>query len=136
MTAEIVNKYIGKDYEFGAHGPDSFDCRGLLVTIQRDEFGKDFPDLPNGDEMRALYAGRLLDGLWTLVDVPRHGDGAILRGGDQPHVGVYLTVAEGDTGVVHALEGVGVVWTNTFNLRRQGFTRVQYIRFHEGQKNV
>ena len=38
-----VAAYIGKPWQAGAHGPDAFDCWGLVHTAARDLFGLDFP---------------------------------------------------------------------------------------------
>ena len=79
--------------------------------------------------MRDLFEERLASGIWEPVHVPEHGDAALLRGGDHPHVGIYLVCDE--PGVLHALDGVGVVWSPLPTLRLLGFSRVSYIRFHD-----
>lgn len=129
MTPEQATSLVGKRYELGADGPDAYDCRGLLLHCQRVYFGKPLPELPMGHEMRDLFADQLASGAWEQVDRPRHGDAALLRGGDHPHVGVWL-VLDGVSGVLHALEGVGVIWSPASMLRMLGFSRVRYIRFH------
>ena len=67
---------------------------------------------------------------WRVIAIarPEHGDAALLRGGDHPHVGVYLVLDE--PGVLHALDGVGVIWSPLHTLRLLGFSRLRYIRFH------
>lgn len=132
MTPEQINAYIGKPYAEGGNGPDAYDCRGLLIHFQRTYFGQNIPDLPMGDEMRDLFQRKLDAQSWEVVANPRHGDCVLLRGGAQPHVGVYVDPIGGECGVVHSLEGAGVVFTHASRLRAQGFSRVQYIRFHEG----
>lgn len=124
-----MQRLIGIRYELGADGPDSYDCRGLLLHCQRTFFGKDLPPLPMGAEMRDLFADRLHAGAWQHVEVPEHGDAALLRGGDHPHVGVWLT-CDGP-GVLHALDGVGVIWSPQATLRLLGFSRIRFIRFHQ-----
>lgn len=132
MTADDVNAYCGLPYQLGACGPDKYDCRGLMVHIQRKYFSHNVPDLPNGEEMRDMYEQRLKSGIWELVDCPQDGDGAILRGGDHPHVGVYLEIDSMNKGVIHSIDGIGVMWTPKNHFRAQGFSRIQYIRFFEG----
>ena len=80
-------------------------------------------------EMRDLFANRLQAGAWQQVETPEHGDAALLRGGDHPHVGIWLTCA--GPGVLHALDGVGVIWSPQATLRLLGFSRVRYIRFRD-----
>lgn len=132
MTPAQVNAYCGKPYKLGAMGPNEFDCRGLMVHIERTYYAHNLPNLPDGEAMRSMYAKRLESGIWQLVDTPKDGDGAILRGGDMPHVGVYLELTPTEKGVIHSLEGVGVIFTHKHRLRTLGFSRVQYIRFFEG----
>jgi len=129
LTPAQISALVGKRYELGADGPDAYDCRGLLLHCQRTYFGKALPDLPMGHEMRDLFAEQLASGAWEQVEQPRHGDAVLLRGGDHPHVGVWL-VCDGAAGVLHALEGVGVIWSPQPTLRMLGFSRVRYIRFH------
>ena len=43
MTPDDMQSLIGLWYELGADGPDSYDCRGLLLDCQRACFGKDLP---------------------------------------------------------------------------------------------
>lgn len=128
MTPEQVRSLVGRRYELGADGPDSYDCRGLLLHCQRQYFGKPLPDLPMGTAMRDLFEDRLAAGAWEPVPRPEHGDAALLRGGEHPHVGVYLVLDE--PGVLHALDGVGVIWSPLHTLRLLGFSRLRYIRFH------
>lgn len=129
MTPEQVTALIGKRYELGGDGPDAYDCRGLLLHCQRQYFGKPLPDLPMGHAMRDLFGAQLASGMWEQVSSPRHGDAALLRGGDHPHVGVHLMLDE--PGVLHALDGVGVIWSPFHTLRLLGFSRVTYVRFHD-----
>jgi cell wall-associated NlpC family hydrolase len=131
MTPEQVSSLIGRRYELGADGPESYDCRGLLLHCQRAFFGKALPDLPMGQAMRDLFGEQLDSGHWEQVDQPSHGDAALLRGGDHPHVGVYLALDE--PGVLYALEGVGVIWSPKRTWRLLGFSRVRYIRFHDAR---
>lgn len=129
MTPEQVTSLVGKRYELGADGPDAYDCRGLLLHCQRKYFGHALPDLPFGNAMRDLFADKLAAGTWEQVEVPQHGDAVLLRGGDHPHVGVWLTSV--GTGALHALDGVGVIWTPENQLRLMGFSRRRYFRFHD-----
>ncbi|SDV49829.1 NlpC/P60 family protein [Chitinasiproducens palmae] len=128
MNASDAAQYIGKRWEAGARGPDAWDCWGLLLHVQREHFGLALPELP-GTEMqtRAVYQGKLVTGEWELIDRPEHGAGALLRGGREPHVGVWLAIEGG--GVLHALEGFGVIWTPGRDLRRLGYSRTRYHRF-------
>ncbi len=116
-------------WEQGRRGPDTWDCWGLLRHIEREHFGRDLPEIPAiPADTRTLYQHRLSTGEWEFVDVPAHGDGVLLRGGDHPHVGVWLDIGQG--GVLHALSGIGVIWTVKSALRLAGYSRIKFHRFH------
>jgi cell wall-associated NlpC family hydrolase len=128
MTGEEANRYIGKPWVSGAHGSDSFDCWGLLGWVQEHYFGYVMPELPAmPDETRALYHDQLASGAWRIVPRPIHGCGVLLRDGDRPHVGVYLRHDGG--GVLHATEGVGVIYTPRQHLKMLGYPRATWYEF-------
>lgn len=130
MSPDEITSLIGRPYALGADGPECFDCRGLLLYCQRRFFGKTLPILPMGLAMREVYAEQVQAGHWQSVAMPEHGDAVLLRGGDHPHVGLWLTCI--GPGVLHALEGVGVVWSPATTLRLMGYSRLRFVRFHTG----
>jgi cell wall-associated NlpC family hydrolase len=121
-------QYIGKPWVAGGTGPEEFDCWGLLTHVAREHFGRKLPGIMGltEDERREAYRRGLEGGLWRLVEHPQHGDAVLLRGGSSPHVGVYLDIDGG--GVLHALEGVGVIFSRRVVLPTQGYGRVQFYR--------
>lgn len=80
-TSELLNKMVkagtGKPYVWGATGPDSFDCSGLVQYALR-EMNKSFPHY-SGDQWNAS----------TPVSDPKAGDLAFFGPGGSDHVGVY-----------------------------------------------
>ncbi|WP_213305941.1 NlpC/P60 family protein [Paraburkholderia sacchari] len=128
MTPAEANLYIGRPWVAGARGPAAFDCWGLLKWVERLHFGVALPELPAlPDERRDLYGEQMATGVWRLIPAPVHGCGALLRGGEQPHVGVYL--AHDGGGVLHAQEGTGVIFTPGRNLKLMGYPRVCWYSF-------
>lgn len=130
MTPEEANRYIGKGWRFGARGPDEYDCWGLLLHVQRTYFGVDIEDVPLGDAARDLFAKNMESGVWQALQEPIHGAGILMRGGDDPHVGIYLDVDGG--GALHSMEGHGVIWSPNNKLRVQGFSRSRFYRLSNG----
>lgn len=130
MNQDDVIPYIGLPHKPGARGPDAYDCWNLLCHIQATHFGVQMPEAPIGDEQAclALFKDKAESGQWIAVATPEHGDCALLRGGQWPHVGVFLEFDGG--GVLHAMEGRGIIWTRTANLRAFGFGRTVYYRVH------
>ena len=74
-----VEKYgKGKPYVWGAEGPDSFDCSGLVMYALQKAFGKSFPH----------YSGAQYNAT-TPVSNPQPGDLVFFGPGGSDHVGVY-----------------------------------------------
>ncbi len=128
MTADDANAFIGLPWRFGARGPDAYDCWGLLHECRQRFFGGGIPDTVLGEPARALYAHKLRSGEWQLVACPQHGDGVLLREGDRPHVGIYLDLDGG--GVLHAMEGRGVIFTPLRGLFGLGYSNPKYHRIY------
>ncbi len=75
---KAVEKYgTGKPYVWGATGPDSFDCSGLVMYALKQAFGIQYPRV-SGAQIR--HAERI------SKDQMRPGD---LIGNDE-HIGVYM----------------------------------------------
>ncbi|WLE60229.1 C40 family peptidase [Burkholderia plantarii] len=128
MNAADANEYIGRPWVSGGRGPDAFDCWGLLRWVQARHFGTELPDIPDeAAATRALYHAQISSGAWRVLSRPAHGSGVLLRDGDRPHVGVYLGLDGG--GVLHALDGVGVIFTLRSQLRSVGYPRVTWYEF-------
>ncbi|MDF4024139.1 NlpC/P60 family protein [Luteibacter sp. PPL201] len=124
-----MRQYLGLPYLAGAGGPEAYDCRGLVRAVLRDHFGRNVPVLPVGGDLSALWAASVASGEWETVNAPCPGDAVVMRGGDDPHVGVYLE--PGRPGILHAFEGAGqVVWTPMDRLRFLGFSRLSFVRCH------
>ncbi len=128
MNSDDANKYIGIPWRFGARGDGAYDCWGLLKECRDTYFGGGIPDVVLGDEARDLYTHKMRSHEWEITTLPIHGDGVLLRDGNDPHVGIYLDLDGG--GVLHALEGKGVVFTQLRDLRLLGFSKPTFYRIH------
>jgi hypothetical protein len=68
---------------------------------------------------------------WHAVETPKEGDVALLRQSRHPiHVGVWLDVDGG--GILHAVQGAGVVFQSLNNLNMTGWKIENYYRHIEG----
>lgn len=130
MNSHDVNFLVGLPYEKGSFGPESFNCWGLLYFVQLNYFKVQIPFAPLEDSegCRKLFDDQLGQGSWARLERPEHGCGALMRGGETPHVGIYLDIDGG--GILHAMEGVGVIWTPFYKLRSLSFGRTQYYRLN------
>lgn len=135
MNIEQIDSFIGMPYKAGSYGPDDFNCWGLLHHIQKTYFNIEMPFAPIGNEdaCRSMFKGCVEAGVWAVTESPTHGDGALMRPGSNPHVGVYLDIDGG--GILHALEGFGVVFTAITDLSFYGFGRVKYYRLNNGDQS-
>ncbi|ADG41484.1 phage related protein: putative minor tail protein [Leuconostoc kimchii IMSNU 11154] len=77
LLKEVIKLGTGKPYVWGATGPDSFDCSGLVQDALR-QMGNSFPHY-SGDQYNSS----------TAVSDPKSGDLAFFGEGGSQHVGVY-----------------------------------------------
>lgn len=125
MNAEQASKYIGLPWKIDGNGPEAWNCWNLARYILLKYFDKEIPfvDLES-DDVPALYREKMDQGSWVVREKPEHGFGVLLKGGMHPHVGVFLDIDGG--GVLHSLEGAGVVFTPLSALRMLGFGNVKF----------
>lgn len=128
MNVEQMNEYIGIPWKKDGNGPDAYNCWTFLAHMQRVHFGVEMPLVTPGDAAgsAAVHEARLRSGEWVIVKQPKHGDGCLLKGGMSPHVGLYLDIENG--GVLHCMEGAGVVFTPFNDLSRSGYARAIFYR--------
>jgi len=101
--------YIGRPWVAGRS-----DCWNFARTVWAEIFGLDVPAV-QVDVTSALAARRALrDGGrtgWTRVGRAEEGDAVLMSTGARPcHVGVFAA-PDGCDGIVHSVEGAGVIWT-------------------------
>lgn len=120
--------YVGKPYAPGLAGlgPDAYDCSGLVRAVLRERAGIELPmvpdDIDRGDLRVLIRTLRDHGERANWVRVERPVDLAIveLSHGQHPHhVGIWLQIDGG--GVLHALEGVGVIFSTRFSLGINGW---------------
>lgn len=119
-------RYIGLPWVAGES-----DCWCFARRVWWEVFGWVVPavDVDAMDRLasaRAMTAPRMYVG-WIRVDVPGEGD-AVLMGKNRraAHVGIW-TEADGG-GVVHSVQGVGVVFTPPQTLSGMGLNVLGYYR--------
>lgn len=114
----------GKPYVWGAEGPDSFDCSGLVKYALEKAFGKSFPHY-SGDQ----YA------MSRPVKDPQMGDLVFFGPGGRNHVGVYA----GNGKVWSAMSpssGIGMANVSDFHEGAVSYRRVPGIKNESGEGNV
>lgn len=111
--AEAINGILGRPYEKGGAGPDSFDCYGFTRWIQQEVFGREMP----------LFQAPSLSGRFATASViqthperrqwqrvPAATDGAIVSMARREcayHLGTWI--ADDGGLIVHCMERMGVV---------------------------
>ena len=117
---------IGKPWEAGQQGPDAFDCWGLLVWVYQQQFKITLPHIvvAEGDLRSQVKAFKAHSehAHWQRVETPKEGDALLLRQSRHPiHVGIWIDT-EGEAGVLHALQGVGVVFQTLNSIKLSGWS--------------
>lgn len=114
----------GKPYVWGAEGPDSFDCSGLVKYALEKAFGKSFPHY-SGDQ----YA------MSRPVKDPQMGDLVFFGPGGRNHVGVYA----GNGKVWSAMSpsaGIGMANVSDFHEGAVSYRRIPGLKNENGEGNV
>jgi hypothetical protein len=125
---------IGKPWVSGACGPDAFDCWGLIkyiYLIQRGILLCPFAGVKESGllgMMKTAQAEAMTH--WRELAKPEHfacvGMG---RGRRVEHVGLWLD--EGNGGILHTQEGVGVTFQSMAAIRQSG---MQHFTFYQLKK--
>jgi hypothetical protein len=106
----FLRALIGKPYEAGAGGPLAFDCYGLTRHVLRNLFCVSLPADPHAPINRRA---------WRRIVHPADG-AVVIMGQVDKHIGVWIS-----GGVLHAMEGVGVVFDDIHSLRFRGFGKIR-----------
>jgi len=128
-------QYIGTPYLAGGQGPDAYDCMGFFRMIQGAHFGIEVPVIiaPNYDDPAILadcFDNEERNN-WYKEPAPMHGDAVIIH---RPmHIGVWLDIDGG--GVLHCVNGIGVIFTKDAAWQLSGFGRCEYFR-HWSKRGV
>lgn len=88
-----VNDLLGKPYKLHGRGPDSYDCYGLVIEVER-RLGRELPDLykifEKKSEVKDVNLATAAIGL-VKTDTPAFGDIVLFRKkGRADHLAVYL----------------------------------------------
>lgn len=120
-----VEKY-GKDkpYVWGAEGPDSFDCSGLVKYALEKAFGKSFPHY-SGDQYSASRA----------VKDPQIGDLVFFGPGGRNHVGVYAGGGK-IWSAMNPSSGIGMAKISDFQEGAVSYRRIPGLKNESGEGDV
>ncbi len=122
--------YIGVPWRYGAQGPDAFDCWNFVREVQRKQFGVHVPIIMYADQREVsnhLQQNPELNN-WLQVDSPVEGDIVMMARAKIPaHVGVWVK-ANASEGVLHCVQGIGVVFTSMGMVRSSGWGSLKYYR--------
>ena len=89
---KLLKEQVGKPYVWGANGPDSFDCSGLVRYIYKNALGKDIPRVSEDQSKvgQAVSRENLQPGDLVFFDT--------MDKGKVSHVGMYI----GNNECIHA----------------------------------
>lgn len=109
MDAKALNDFIGKPFEDGARGPNTFDCWGLTMAVML-RFGWALPDF----HIAAFDVAKISDEIdnqrdaWRELAIPEPGCIVVMRFGCHKHVNHVATFI-GDGMMLHTREKTGSV---------------------------
>ena len=130
--AEKVNKYIGKPWRSGARGPDEFDCWGLMIHGLTNEFGMNIDEeyYIHGKDtynVTRAYEKAVKSKFWVKESDPKDGYAVALSKGTKiHHSGIWM-----ENGCLHATDGNHVVHNSLSQLKRNGYTRIEFYKWHK-----
>lgn len=111
--------YLGKPWANGAAGPDAYDCWGLVRRVYAERYGLELPavDVDAHAPLAVRHAFAAGRAGWQAVDDRQEGDVVLMGQARHPHhVGLWLA-----GGVLHAVEGAGVVHQDLRSLAAHGW---------------
>lgn len=126
---ELVEGLLGRPWQTGAKGPDTYDCWGLLQHIQKELAGRDVLDAFDPPvQIKSLMkyvADHPARKQWVEVKAPVHLGAVLLAHVNHPfHVGTWLDI---DGGVVlHSQFSTGVTLDTLIALKASGWRRFSY----------
>jgi hypothetical protein len=129
---------IGKPWVAGKAGDDEFDCWGLVRYVQAKHYGRELPIIAPENYGIMQCARTFRDhperARWVDTDEPTDGDIALLAHNRHPvHVGLWLDVDGG--GLLHCVQGTGVIFQNMNSLKLAGWGRMNFLKF-TGEANA
>jgi hypothetical protein len=126
MTAPWAAQYIGDPWIAGEH-----DCWGFARRVWREQFGIEVPAI-DVDALNKLHVVRAFAehpqrDKWERIETPIEGAGVLMGKSDRAaHVGIWTEESGG--GIVHCVEGVGVVFNQVTSLNINGWRVLGWYR--------
>jgi len=119
---------LGLPWKRGAHGPEAYDCWGLVWEVQR-RLGVDVPMILDPPAsvlgVAKLFRDSDVRDMLTEVERPVHGSIVEMSHSARPyHVGAYLDIDRG--GIIHSIGKLGVQFDRMPNLKAAGWSNFTY----------
>lgn len=124
---------IGKPYRLGGRGPEAFDCWGLLQFVWRSRLGLIVPDIGAQVEglaarVRAFRSVGYGQVMADEVAAPAEYDAVYMTGARWPHhIGMWV-LPDARGGVLHAVEGAGVLFQRRTDLAAADYRIMRIMR--------
>lgn len=131
-TPHWATQYIGKEWQAGANGPDAYDCFSFFRAVMAAHYAINVPvidvdansiiDAIRAFNNNAAYAD------WIEVTDPIDGDAVLMAKAKHPsHIGVWIDTPH-QSGVLHCVYGLGVVFSSLSSLNAAGWGKKTYWR--------
>ena len=130
QSYDWLQHYIGKPFQFGASGPDAFDCWGLVVCLYREILKQPLYALHHypkhqKDYPRTIYQ-ESQSSAWRITQTPKFGTLALFaRRRTQAimlpeHIGFVVPHLTAGLFILHAVKPDGVVCEPMERLKNRG----------------
>ena len=128
--AQFLCDLVGKPYKPNAKGPNEYDCWSLVKSVRWALFEDTLPDFDVPSDPSLLWLARTFEHneerkRWVQVDKLKDGSLVLMsRASRAVHVGIWLSL---ERGVLHAIEGDGVVFQDLLVLKASGWGNLRYF---------
>lgn len=118
-----AEQYIGQPWI-----PGDNDCWMFFRQVQRQHFGRHVPIIDIDALNRLACVREFQDhpehSMWYGVENPQEGDAVLMaKGKHSSHIGVWV-----NGGVLHSVQGMGVVWQSKPQLKNDGWQHLTFYR--------
>lgn len=129
LAPQSQGGYLGAPFEWGARGPNTFDCWGLVLAI-REKLNLETPDEWAQIDNDFSYVTKTMmveiqTSNWKQLSDPQHGCITMLsKNKAYHHAGIYTP-----WGIFHTSKGFGAVIQELSTIKRNGYNLIHFYEY-------
>lgn len=134
LLSNLINTYIGIPWKWRGRNPnEGLDCWGLVRNLYKELLNIELDDYVYTDNQKETTLTNIKKAkeskYWEEIDEPLDFCVVTMSTNKKMHhVGLYLS-----GGVLHAIENVGVVYNDFKQLRRNGYSKMEFYKWNNNQ---